>query len=446
MIELSPETITIVMMGGVLVGVLTGYPLAIVIGAVALITGYTVFGNQIADLLYQRAFGLLENYILLAGPLFIFMGLMLERSGITGRLYDALYLWLGGFRGGLAIITVLIGTILAACVGIIAASITMLSLIALPSMLKRGYGKSLATGSICAGGCLGILIPPSIMLVIYGPMAGISVGKLFFGAMLPGLLLSSLYLSYIALRSLFQPKIAPSVPVEERTVPFIKKTTTLLTALVPPGLLIISVLGVIFFGIAPPTEAASIGASVATLLAICYRRFSWQVLKEVALGTLKLCGFIFLIGAMAYAFTGVFLAGGGGDVVKDFILGAPGGRWGAFAIIMFIMFILGMFIDWLGIVFIMVPIVTPIGAALGFDSLWFAIMMCVNLQMSFMTPPFAYAIFIVRGSADPKLGVTTGDIIRGVIPFVLLIMVGLALLVIFPELVLLLPSMMVRGY
>ncbi len=446
MIELSPEIITILMMGGILVGVLTGYPLAVVIGAVALIVGYAVFGNQIGDMLYQRAFALLTNYILLAGPLFIFMGLMLERSGITEGLYDALYLWLGGFRGGLAIITVLIGTIMAATVGIIAASITMLTLVALPSMLKRGYSKSLSTGAICAGGTLGILIPPSIMLVIYGPMAQISVGKLFFGAFIPGFILSSLYITYIALHSLFQPKIAPPVPIEERAVPFVKKTVMLLTALVPPGILILSVLGVIFFGIAPPTEAASVGAAVATLLAIAYRKFRWRVLKEVAFDTLRLSGFIYLIGAMSYAFTGVFLAGGGGDVVQDFILAAPGGRWGAFAVTMFIIFILGMFIDWLGIVFIMVPIITPIGEALGFDPLWFAIMMIVNLQMSFMTPPFAYAIFIVKGSADPQLGVTTGDIIRGVIPFVILIMIGLALLVIFPKLIIWLPSMMVRGY
>ena len=444
MIELSPELLAAIMLGGVLVGVLTGYPIGIVIGALTLIVGFIEFGTAVGEVIYPRMYELLLNYTILAVPLFVFMGTMLERSGITEKLYDALYLWLGGLRGGLAIVTVLIGTILAACVGIIAASITMLTLVALPSMLKRGYGKSLATGSICAGGCLGILIPPSIMLVLYGPMAGISVGKLFFGAFIPGFILSALYCGYIVLRGFFQPAMAPSVPVEERKVPFLKKTTMLLTSLVPPVILIMAVLGVIFFGVAPPTEAASMGALAATLLAIAYRRFNWQVLKDVTLITFRVSGFILLIAAMAYAFVGVFIGGGGGDVVKELILGAPGGRWGIFAVIMFIVFILGMFMDWLPIVFIMVPIVTPIGEALGFHPVWFAIMVCVNLQMCFMTPPFAAGIFICKGACAPEWGVTMGDIIRGVIPFVILIMVGLGLLAVFPQLILWLPGMMIK--
>jgi len=444
MIELSPELLAAIMLGGVLVGVLTGYPIGIVIGALTLIVGFIEFGTAVGEVIYPRMYELLLNYTILAVPLFVFMGTMLERSGITEKLYDALYLWLGGLRGGLAIVTVLIGTILAACVGIIAASITMLTLVALPSMLKRGYGKSLATGSICAGGCLGILIPPSIMLVLYGPMAGISVGKLFFGAFIPGFILSALYCVYIVLRGFFQPAMAPSVPVEERKVPFLKKTTMLLTSLVPPVILIMAVLGVIFFGVAPPTEAASMGALAATLLAIAYRRFNWQVLKDVTLITFRVSGFILLIATMAYAFVGVFIGGGGGDVVKELILAAPGGRWGVFAVIMFIVFILGMFMDWLPIVFIMVPIVTPIGEALGFHPVWFAIMVCVNLQMCFMTPPFAAGIFICKGACAPEWGVTMGDIIRGVIPFVILIMVGLGLLAVFPQLILWLPGMMIK--
>ena len=249
MIDVSLEAITIIMLGGVLVGVLTGYPLGIVVGALGLIVGYLEWGSAIGALLYNRAVeGILLNYVLLAIPLFVFMGLMLERSGIAERLYDALYLWLGGLRGGLAISTVIIGTIMAATVGIITASVTMLTLVALPAMVKRDYRKSLAGGSVCAGGTLGILIPPSIMLVIYGPMATLSVGKLFMGAFIPGFVLSGLYCSYIAIRCLLQPKIAPPVPPEERTVPFIKKTSMLLTALVPPALLIMAVLGLSLWG------------------------------------------------------------------------------------------------------------------------------------------------------------------------------------------------------
>ncbi len=444
MIDISPETITIIMFAGILVGVLTGYPLAIPIGAVALIVGYLTMGPAVFDILESRLYVLINDYILLAAPLFIFMGVMLERSGIAERMYDALYLWLSGFRGGLALITVLIGTILAATVGIIGASVTMLALFALPAMVKRGYSKSLASGSVCAGGTLGILIPPSIMLVIYGPMAQISVGKLFFAAFIPGLILSALYCGYIALRSFLQPRIAPVVPPEERgRVSFIRKTTMLVAAIAPVGILILAVLGTIFLGIAAPTEAAAVGALAATLLTIAYRRFSWQVLRETSMRTLSLTSMILLIGGLSYAFVGVFLALGGGKVVESLVMNAPLGRWGIFAIVMFIFFILGFFIDWIGILFIMVPIISPLAPVLGFDPLWFGMMIIVNLQMSFMTPPFAAAIFYLRGSAAPELGVTMADIIRGVVPFVLLIMVGLGLLIIFPQLILWLPGKMI---
>ncbi len=444
MIELSPEIITILMLGGLLVGVLTGFPLAFVIGAIAIIFGFLVWGDAVAQLLYGRIFMIVKNYIVLAVPLFVFMGVMLERSGITEKLYDALYVWLGGFRGGLAIATVLIGTILAACVGIIAASVTMLSIIAVPSMVKRGYSKSLASGATCAGGTLGILIPPSVMLVFYGPMAEISVGKLFMAAFPAGLVLSVLYCAYIATRCLVQPKIAPPVPPEEKAVPFIKKTSMLVYSLVPPVLLVLAVLGTIFFGIAAPTEAAGVGAFVATLLALAYRRLNWQVLKETALATVRTCGMIFLFVVMSIAFVGVFIGAGGGEVVSKFILATPFGKWGAFFVIMVICFILGMFIDWMGIVLIMVPIITPIAETLGFDPIWFAMMICVNLQMSFMTPPYAPAIFIARGAIPTDLGVTTADIIRGITPFVLLVIVGLILFIAFPQILLWLPAQMIK--
>jgi len=444
MIELSPEITTVIMLGGILVGILSGYPLAIPIGALGLILGYAILGPSVLNLMYARLFTLVTSYVLLAAPLFIYMGVMLERSAVAERMFDALYLWLGGLRGGLAVTTVLLGTILAACVGIIGASVTMLSLLALPAMVKRGYSKSLAAGAVCAGGTLGILIPPSIMLVIYGPMALISVGKLFMAAFIPGFILSGLYCSYIILRCLFQPNIAPAVPAEERKVPFIKKTTMLLTSMVPPAFLILAVLGTIFLGIAPPTEAAAVGAFAATILAIAYRRFSWQVLKDTLSRTLRVTAMILLIGGTAFAFVGVFLAAGCGKVIEELILAAPGGKWGAFAIVMFALFLLGFFIDWLGILFIMVPIISPLVPVLGFDPLWFAMMVCVNLQMSFLTPPMAHAIFYLRGSADPSLGVTMGDIIRGVVPFVILILIGMGLCIAFPQLILWLPAQMIK--
>ena len=446
MIDISREALTILMLGGFFFGVLSGYPLALVIGTVGLVAGILHFGPLVTmELFYTRAAdGALFNYILIAVPLFIFMGLMLERSGIAEKLFDAMYVWLGGLRGGLAVIVILMGTIIAATVGVIAASVTMLAIVALRPMISRGYSRSLASGAVCAGGCLGILIPPSIMLVIYGPMAQISVGKLFFGAFIPGFLLSGMYMAYILIYSRIKPHVAPAVPLEERRASFLSKTSKLLTAMVPPVILILSVLGVIFFGIASPTEASGIGALAATLLTIAYGRFNFKVLRDVATSCFRSVGFIFLIVAMALSFVSVFIAAGCDRVISSAILSVPGGKWGVFAIVMFIAFIMGFFIDWMGIVFILVPIITPIAKTLGFDEIWFAMMICVNLQMSFMTPPFAWAIFFLRGQAPPDLGITLTDIIRGVIPYVIMIMIALGLMVAFPQIILWLPNQMIR--
>jgi tripartite ATP-independent transporter DctM subunit len=442
MIDLSPEIATVLMLGGILVGVLLGYPLAIAIGGIGIVTSLLLFGPNIThELFYARFFGLLNNYILLAVPLFVFMGTMLEHSGVAEGMYDALYQFLGGLRGGLAVTTILIGTIVAACVGIIGASVTMLALIALPAMIKRGYDRSLAAGAVCGGGTLGILIPPSIMLVVYGPMAGLSVGRLFFAAFLPGFLLSALYCSYIIVRCLFQRNLGPAVPEKERERSLLLKTRRLVVSMVPPVVLILAVLGSIFFGIASPTEAAAVGALASTLLAVAYRKLNWQVVRKTAMTTVRVSGMVLLIGALAFAFVGVFMRANCDKVVSEYVL-AAGGKWAIFLVIMFICFILGFFIDWLGIIFIVVPIVTPIAAQVGFDPLWFAMMICVNLQMSFMTPPFAYALFYVRGAADPQLGVTTAHIIRGIVPYVFLIVAALVLCIVFPEIILFLPGKM----
>jgi tripartite ATP-independent transporter DctM subunit len=447
MIDLSPEMAVAVLFGLVVIGVMLGFPLAFVLGGVTVTVGLLLFGvDATAWIVYSRIYKIITNYVLLAVPGFVFMGVMLGYSGLTERMFSSLHVWLGGLRGGLAIVTVLTGTILAATVGIIGASVTALAIIALPEMVKRGYSKSLAAGAVCAGGTLGILIPPSIMLVVYGPMAMISVGKLFFAAFLPGFMLSAMYCIYIAIHSFIKPEVGPAVPVEERAVPLLKKISGLLTALVPPAVLIMAVLGSIFMGVATPTEAAGVGAVAATLLAVVNRRFTFSMLKETARQTLIISAMVMAIGATAYAFVGIFIRAGGAEAATQIIMGAPGGKWGIFAAIMFVVFILGYFIDWLGILFIIVPIITPIGAALGFDELWFAMMICVNLQTSFLTPPFAYAIFYLRGAADPSLGVTTGDIIRGVIPFVLLIVVGLGLLIAFPQIILWLPGLMITGF
>jgi tripartite ATP-independent transporter DctM subunit len=443
MISISPEIVAVLMLGGIFVGVLLGYPLALSVGGVGIVIALLLFGPRIAgELYYGRFYSGLENYVLLAVPLFIFMGIMLEHSGVADGMYDALYLSFGGLKGGLAVTTILIGTVVAACVGIIGASVTMLALVALPAMINRGYDRSLAAGCVAGGGSLGILIPPSVMLVVYGPMANLSVGRLFFGAFLPGFLLSGMYIAYIIVRCILQPNLAPPVPAAERAVPVSVKLYKLVKSMLPPVILILAVLGSIFFGIAAPTEAAGVGALASTLLAVGYRRLTWTILKETAMATVRTSGMVLLIGAMAFAFVGVFMRANCDEVVTSFLLGAPGGSWGVFLIIMIICFLLGFLIDWLGIIFIMVPIVTPIAAAAGFDALWFAMMICINLQMSFMTPPFAYALFYIKGAADPKLGLTTGHIITGMVPYVFIIVFALLLCIWFPQIIMWLPGKM----
>jgi len=444
MIELSPEIITAIMIGGVLLGVMTGFPLGAVVGSIGLISGYLVLGDATFQIIYSRVYSLAQNYPLLAVPLFTFMGIILQRSGIAAGLYDALYLLLGKFKGGLAISTVLVGTVLAACLGVVTASVTMLTLIALGPMLSKGYDKSLSSGSICAGGTLGILIPPSVMLVIYGPMAGISVGKLFMGAIFPGVILSALYCIYIGVKTFIHPELAPPLSVKERQVPLTRKMTMLVTSIIPPVILFAAVMGSIFFGIAPPTEAASVGAFASVLMALAYRKLSWKLVKYACVETMRISGFVFFIGCLAFAFVGIFMSVGGGDVITNIIMSVPFGKWGAFIVMMFIVFILGMFIDWIGIIFIMVPLLSPIAPALGFDPIWFAIMVCVNLQMSFLSPPFAISIFTCKGSAAPELGLTTADIIRGVIPFIVLIVIGIGLCILFPQLITWLPGHMIK--
>ncbi len=444
MIELSPEIWTLIFLLAILGGVLTGYHIALVLIGVGTIIGYFLMGPKVFFLMSWRVNNMIMNYNMLAIPLFTFMGVMLSHSTIAERLYGALHLWLGRLRGGLALSTVILGTIIAAGLAVVQASVSMLTIIALRPMVEKGYSKELACGAICAGGTLGILIPPSIMLVILGMSASLSIGKLFFGAFIPGFVLSGLYLTYIIIRSWLQPGIAPQAPVEERQISFTRKVTLLLGWIAPPLVIILSVLGTIFFGIATVCEAAGVGAAATIMVTIAHRKFSLELLKFSMRETLRVTGFVMLITACASAAVGVFGYFGGKEVIGNLIVAMPFGRWGAFIAIMVTIFILGMFIDWISILLIIVSILVPIAPTLGFDPLWLALMICVNLQMSFMTPPLAQAIFVCQGSAEPELGVTTADIIRGVIPFVILIMVGLGLFVVFPELMLWLPGKMIK--
>ena len=437
------EYLPILMFVVLLASLLLGYPFAFVLMGVATVFGLAGWGPDIFAIFTLRAMGVMKNYILLAVPLFIFMGLMMERSGVAERLFSAMHLWLGGLKGGLAVVTVLVCTLFAAGTGVIAASVTTMGIFALPAMLKRDYDKSLATGTVCAGGTLGILIPPSVMIVLYAPAAGLSVGKMFMGAFMPGIMLSVLYTIYILVRCRIQPELGPPAPVEERrAVSLPRKFGLLLTSILPPITIILTVLGTIFAGVAAPTEAAAMGALAAMLLAAGYRQLNLQTLKWALFQTMRITGMAMLIVIGACMFNSVFSGIGGSAMIKDLVLAVPGGVWGALAIMMVVLIILGMFMDWIGIVMIIVPLITPIAAALGFDPIWFAVLVCVNLQISFLSPPFAYAIFFLKAVAPEE--VTLGHIYRGVIPFVVIQIIGVVICILFPKLILWLPSMMIK--
>ena len=439
---MSPELIVLLMLVGLFVGVFFGYPTAFVLGGLAMIFGVIFSGFEVFGFFVVRLEGVMKNYTLLAVPLFLFMGVFIEKSGVAEKLFSSLYLLLGGLKGGLGISTIAICALFAAATGVVGASEVTIGLMALPAMLSRNYNKSMACGMICAGGTLGILIPPSVMIVVYGPIANLSVGKLFLGAVIPGLLLATLYILYIAIRCYFRPEDGPPMPPEERGVPLGRKIFLLVTSIAPPAILVFAVLGSIFFGIAAVTEAAAVGALASILLAASYGRLNYQVLKDACMQTLQITAMILMIAVAASFFATVFVSLNGDEVISNLFLNLPFGKWGILAAIMVLLIIIGMFIDWIGIVFIVVPLITPIAEALGFDPIWFAVLVMVNLQISFLTPPFAYSIFYLKGITPPE--VQTTDIYKGVVPFVALQVVGLLVCVFFPQVITFLPGLMIK--
>jgi tripartite ATP-independent transporter DctM subunit len=440
---LSPELLIAVLFIGLIIGLLLGFPVPFVMLGVSMMVGYLGVGPGFFPMMILRVFETMQNYILIAIVLFVFMGIMLEQSGAAERLFTSIHVLLGGLKGGLALAVVVVCTIMAAATGIMGAPVIIMGLFALPEMLKRGYDRALSSGTICAGGTLGILIPPSIMLVVYGPMAGISVGKLFMGAIIPGLILSFLYILYILVKCYLNPRLGPALPAEERRIPVKKKFAMIFTSLLPTLFLVLAVLGTIFFGIAAPTEAAAVGAFASILLAWAYGRLRWQTLKDAVYRTLTVSSMILLIVAAAFVFTGTFMLVGGGDLVKDWLLGLPVGRWGVLIIMALSFFAFGLFMEWVGIVPILVPIFTPVIAALGFNPLWTALLFCVVMQTSFLTPPMAPALFYIKGVAGEELEFGA-HIVKGAIPFIILQLIGVALIAFFPQLALWLPGIMIR--
>jgi tripartite ATP-independent transporter DctM subunit len=440
---MSAEFITIGMFVGLLIGLFLGHPLAFVLGGLAVIFGYLGWGPSSFYMFLNQTWGIMDNYILVCIPLFIFMAQLLDQSGVAEELFDTMRYLFGPVRGGLAIAVVVVSTLFGACTGIIGASVVTMGLLSMPVFLKHGYSKRLASGSVCAGGTLGILIPPSIMLVVMADQAALSVGKLFAGAIVPGLILSGLYMSYILIRCLLKPEDGPALSLEERAaMPGKKLALKVLKSMVPPTILILGVLGSIFAGIATPTEAAGVGAILAFGMTLAYGKFTWKGLTQAVVNTAKTTSMVIVILVGAACFSGVFMGSGGGDVVKEFIYGLGFGKWGTFIVMMIILFFLGMFIDWIGIIMITFPLFLPIAQDLGFDKVWFVVTIAVMLQDSFLTPPFGYALFYLKGVAPPE--VTTSDIYWGAFPFWRLMEVGLIICVIWPPTILWLANTLVK--
>jgi len=425
---------------------LAGFPVTFTLLGTALTFGMIGFGWDFFNLLPLRIWGRMQNVTLAAVPLFVFMGVMLERSGLAEELLDTMGLLFGRIRGGLAISVVVVGALLGASTGIVGATVVTMGLLAVPTMLKRGYQKELATGTVSASGTLGQIIPPSIVLVLIGDIVGVSVGDLFMGAVLPGLLLVGLFVSYILIAAFFRPKIAPAISKEELAQISPRQLVLRVgKALIPPMFLIVAVLGSIFAGIASPTEAAAVGAVGATLLTVLNKKFSIAILREVMQATTKLTCMVFIILCGAAAFGLVFRGLGGDQIVRDFLGGIAHtySHGAVLAIVMALIFFIGFFLDFIEITFIHVPVLAPIMIEFGFDPAWFCILIAVNLQTSFMTPPFGFSLFYLKAVTPPEI--STGHIYRGIIPFVVFQLIGLLIVVLFPELVTWLPKIVFGG-
>ena len=436
---MTPEVLAFVMLGLIVFAIMIGIPVAFSLASFPLIFGFFMLGPRVFPMFGVQAFGVFLTYPFVAAPLFILMGALMERSGIADQLYESFYHLLGPLPGGLALATVAMATIFGACTGIVGAGVITIGLLALPSMLSRGYDKALATGSIMVGGGLGVTIPPSIMLILYGAASGVSIARLFVAAIIPGLLLGILYLVYIYIRARIQPSIGPPISKKER-ITGKKLVRMTLVSLVPPIFLILAVLGSIFFGIVSPSEAGSMGVLGAMILMVVTGRFNRKALSESVTYTLRITTAILFICLGGKLFTGVFIGMGGDVGLRVFMQAFNLGTTGMILMMLFIIFIMGMVMDWIALIFILVPVFGPILQSIGVDHLFFAILFCTTLEISNMTPPFAYSVFYLKTITPPE--VTIVDMYRGCVPFAIVDVLCTALLISFPQLVMWLPSLM----
>ena len=423
--------IGIVMFFVALFALLLGFPVAFTFGGIALLFGVWAEGAEMFAFMPYRIQSIMENTVLMAVPLFVFMGLVLQKTKLAEQLLESMGRLFGGVRGGIAISTVLVGALLAASTGVVGASVVAMGLISLPVMMKYNYDKGLACGTICASGTLGQIIPPSIILILLGDVLGVPVGDLFQAAIGPGIVLVGAYIVYILIYAKLNPDAAQPIERDD-SISRRQEVFTALKAVVPPLALIVIVLGSIFAGVATPTESAALGGAGAIVLALLYGQFSLRMVYEASKETVKVTAMVFAILLGATAFSMAFTYTGGDILVEEWMLEIPGEKWGFLIVVMLVVLILGFFIDFVEICFIIVPIIAPVAELMGIDMVWFAILIAMNLQTSFLTPPFGFSLFYLKGFA-PK-GITTMDIYRGVIPFILIQVLVLISLLVFPSL------------
>ena len=435
---MSPELATLIMFGGLIVVLMMGVPLAWCLGGVAAVFSFALWGAEGLRVAVYQTWGCIWNIVLVAIPLFMCMGILMERSGIAEALFETMHRWSGQLRGGIAMGVVVICMIFAAMTGVSAAATLTMGVVALPAMLKRGYNKSIALGSIVGPGTLGILIPPSIISILLAIVGDVSVGKLFMAGMGPGILLAGLFIAYIGIRAWLNPKLCP--PHREKFT--LKEKVISTRAVILPLLIVLAVLGSLFTGIATPTEAGALGVAAVLIAVAIHRRFSWKVIKESTMETFRITGLTMWIFFGAMLFAAVYARAGGLIFMTNIIMGLGMNRWLILILMMGLAFFLGMFVDPFAIIFILAPICFPIVKELGFDPIWFGILFVINMQMGYVTPPFGYQLFYLKSVAPP--GITTGDIYKSVFPFLGVLIIGMAIIMLFPQIALWLPEQMMK--
>lgn len=434
---MSPELLGLVLLGVLLVAIFLGFPISFTLIICALVFGYISFGEIVFSLMVMQTFGFMKEEVLAAVPLFIFMGYILERSGLMERLFRGSQLVMGPVKGSLYLSVLMVATIFAMATGIIGAPVAVIGLMAVPIMMKSGYDVRLSAGVITAGGCLGILIPPSVMLVVMGPIANVSVVRLMAGALLPGVLLAGIYMLYTMIRCYLNPRLGPPLPPEERARSFFQAFRELALGVIPPLILIMACLGSILFGLATPTEGAAMGAFGAVLLGLVSRRLDWKMILESTRSTVVISSMVLFLGMAANVYGAVFSRLGTSDMIIKFLTALPLPPIGVIILLMVFIFLLGWPLEWPAIVFIFLPMFLPVVTALGYDPMWFCILVAVNLQTAFLSPPVALAAYYLKGVAP---NFELWDIYAGMVQFMLLQLVGLAIVLFFPQIVLWLPK------